>query len=98
MNLCVQRKRRGYVSGVGFVRYLYKVAQPKKIKAAARLVYNVACLPITLYSKGIGSAFDLLQLSKLETAWFGQPIYIFDDNRIWVEKNFTLDNNRFLET
>ena len=22
--------------------------------------------------------------------WFGQPVYIFDDNRIWIEANFTL--------
>ena len=44
----------GYISGIGFVRYLYKVVQPTKLKATARLAYNIACLPITLYSKGIG--------------------------------------------
>ena len=82
----------GYVSGIGFVRYLYKVAQPAKLKATARLIYNVGCLPITLYSKGIGGAFDLLQLSKLEKLWFGEPVYIFDDNRLWIEKNFTLND------
>ncbi len=82
----------GYVSGIGFVRYLYKVVQPAKLKATARLVYNVACLPVTLYSKGIGGAFDLLQLSKLEKLWFGEPVYIFDDNRLWIEKNFTLND------
>lgn len=81
----------GYLSGIGFVRYLYKVIQPVKLKATARLAYNAACLPITLYSKGIGGAFDLLQLSKLEKLWFGEPVYIFDDNRLWVEKNFTLN-------
>nr|YP_010516870.1 hypothetical protein ON958_pgp048 [Haslea pseudostrearia]UXN44652.1 hypothetical protein [Haslea pseudostrearia] len=80
----------GYISGIGFVRYLYKVSQPEKLKATARLMYNVGCLPITLYSKGIGGAFDLLQLSKLEKMWFGEPIYIFDDNRLWVETNFTI--------
>ena len=80
----------GYVSGVGFVRYIYKIAQPEKLKATARLLYNVGCLPMTLYSKGIGSAFDILQISKLEELWFGEPVYIFDDNRLWVEKNFTL--------
>lgn len=79
----------GYISGIGFVRYLYKVAQPEKFKASARLIYNVACLPMTLYSKGIGGAFDLLGISKLEELWFGEPVYIFDDNRLWVEKNFT---------
>ena len=82
----------GYISGIGFVRYLYKVVQPAKLKATARLIYNVACLPVTLYSKGIGGAFDLLQISKLEKLWFGEPIYIFDDNRLWVEKNFTLND------
>jgi hypothetical protein len=80
----------GYVSGIGFVRYLYKISQPEKLKASARLLYNVACLPMTLYSKGIGGAFDLIGISKLEELWFGQPIYIFDDNRLWIEKNFTL--------
>ena len=80
----------GYVSGIGFVRYLYKVVQPAKLKATARLVYNIAGLPLTLYSKGIGGTFDLLKLSKLEEMWFGQPVYIFDDNRLWIERNFTL--------
>ena len=79
----------GYISGIGLVRYLYKIAQPTKLKATARLTYNVACLPITLYLKGIGNAFDVLKISKLEEMWFGQPVYIFDDNRLWIEKNFT---------
>lgn len=47
---------------------------------------------MTLYSKGIGRAFDLLRMSKLEKLWFGEPVYIFADNRLWVEKNFTLTN------
>ena len=80
----------GYVSGIGFVRYIYKIAQPKKLKASARLAYNVACLPMTLYSKGIGGAFDIFGVSQLEEQWFGTPVYIFDDNRLWIEKNFTL--------
>jgi len=80
----------GYISGVGFVRYLYKVVHPTKLKASARLAYNVAFLPVTLYSKGIGRAFDLLRVSKLEEMWFGEPVYIFDDNRLWIEKNFTI--------
>ena len=80
----------GYISGIGFVRYLYKVVQPTKLKASARLASNVACLPVTLYSKGIGGAFDLLRLSKLEEMWFGEPVYIFDDNRLWIEKNFPI--------
>jgi hypothetical protein len=82
----------GYRSGIGFVRYLYKILQPAKLKATARLFDNVGCLPMTLYSKGIGGAFDLLQISKLEQIWFGEPVYIFDDNRLWIEKNFTLSD------
>ena len=80
----------GYVSGVGWVRYIYKVAQPSKLKATARLVYNVACLPMTIYSKGWGAACDYIGLSKLEEMWFGSPVYLFDDNRIWAEKNFRM--------
>jgi len=80
-----------YLSGIGVVRYIYKVAEPGKLKASLRLVYNLVCLPITLYSKGIGGTFDLLRLSKLEEMWFGQPVYIFDDNRFWIEKNFTIN-------
>ena len=86
----------GYISGVGFVRFIYKIAKPEKLKASARVVYNVACLPMTVYSKGIGGAFDLMGISKLEKLWFGEPVYIFDDNRLWVEKNFTLTD--LLET
>lgn len=80
----------GYISGIGFVRYLYRVAHPGKFKATARLIYNIGCLPITLYSKAIGAAFDLFHLSKLEKIWFGEPVYIFNDNRIWIETNFTV--------
>ena len=24
--------------------------------------------------------------------WFGKPVYIFNDNLLWVESNFTMDN------
>ena len=82
----------GYISGIGFVRYIYKVAKPEKIKVTARVIYNVACLPITLYSKGISATFDILRLSKLEEMWFGEPVYIFNDNRLWIESNFTMDD------
>jgi hypothetical protein len=80
----------GYISGVGFVRYLYKVVEPEKFKATCRLAYNIGCLPLTLYSKGVGSTFDFLRISELEKMWFGEPVYIFDDNRLWIETNFTL--------
>jgi len=80
----------GYISGVEFVRYLYKVVHPAKFKASARLAYNVACLPITQYTKGVGGTWDLLRLSKLEEMWFGKPVYLFNDYRFWIEKNFTM--------
>lgn len=82
----------GYMSGIGFARYVYKVVQLPKLKATVRLLYNIGCLPITLYSKGIGATFDLVQVSNLEKLWFGTPVYIFDDNRLWIEKNFTLSD------
>ena len=82
----------GYISGIGLTRYFYKVLPPAKLKGYARLIYNIGCLPITLYSKGIGGTFDLLGVSKLEEYWFGSPVYIFDDNRLWAEKNFSLSN------
>ena len=82
----------GYLSGVGLLRFLYKVAQPEKLKATARVLYNVGSLPITIYYKGVGTVFDYFQLSKLEKLWFGEPVYIFDDNRLWVEQNFTLND------
>lgn len=77
------------MSGVGFLRYLYKILKPEKIKATARLSYNIACLPMIIYSMRISKSFDVLQLSKLEKLWFDAPVYIFDDNRSWIEKNFT---------
>ena len=80
----------GYVSTIGVVRFLYKVVHPAKLKTTARLAYNVACLPMTIYSMGVSRAFDILKLSKLEEMWFGHPVYIFDDNRLWIEKNFTI--------
>lgn len=82
----------GYISGIGFIRYIYKVAKPEKIKVTARVLYNVACLPLTVYSKGVTATFDVLRISKLEEIWFGEPIYIFNDNRLWIEGNFTIDN------
>lgn len=83
----------GYLGGVGFIRFLYKVMEPSQLKSTARLIYNLSALPMTLYSKGIGATFDIFQLSELEKMWFGTPVYIFDDNRLWIEKNFTLSDN-----
>ena len=30
--------------------------------------------------------------NRMEEMWFGEPIYIFDDNWFWIEKNFTIGN------
>jgi len=81
----------GYISGVGAVRYVYKIAQPGKLKSVARLCYNCLCLPMTIYSKGVGEALNLVGISKLEECWFGSPVYIFDDNRLWMERNYTME-------
>jgi hypothetical protein len=56
----------GYISGVGFVKYLYKVAQPWKFKATCRLAYNIDCLPLRLYSKGISSVVRLIYYNFLD--------------------------------
>ena len=80
----------GYLSGVGFVRYVYRISKPEKLKAVTRLIYNLASLPMTIYSKGATGVFDLIGVSKLEELWFGQPVYIFDDNCLWMEKNYTV--------
>jgi len=80
----------GYVSSIGMLRFFYKVAHPAKLKVTARLAYNVVCLSMTIYAMGVDGVFDVFQLSKLEKMWFGQPVYIFDDNRLWIEKNFTV--------
>lgn len=80
----------GYILAIGFVKYLSKVANQFKLNATARLVYTDAYLLITLYFKGIDNIFDLLKISKLEEIWFGQPIYTFDYNRLWIETNFIL--------
>jgi hypothetical protein len=39
---------------------------------------------------GFGKAFDVLQVSKLESLWFGSPVYIFNDNRLFIEGNCTV--------
>lgn len=80
----------GYVSGVGFVRWIYKAATIGKAKVYARVGYNIVSLPITIYYRGANVALDLLQIGYIEEKWFGEKVYIFDDNRLWIEKNFTL--------
>lgn len=82
----------GYTSFIGISRWAYKATNVTFIKNSARLIYNFACLPLTIYSKGIAGFSDLIYLSKLEEYWFGGPVYIFDDNRLWIETNFTIDD------
>jgi hypothetical protein len=88
---CISETFIGYISGVGFIRFIYKATDVIFVKNTARVLYNFACLPVTCYCKGVSSVFDLLQLSKIEEAWFGSPVYIFNDNRLWIESNFTLE-------
>lgn len=80
----------GYISGIGLIRYLYRATQPKKLKATTRVIYNINSLPLTIYSKGISGIFNFFQFSKLEKIWFGEPVSIFNDNRLWIEINFTI--------
>ena len=83
----------GYLSGVGFIKYLYIVIErPINLKAAFRVTYNIICLPVTVYSKGITAAFDLLGISQIEKFWFGESVDIFDGNRLWIERNFTMSD------
>ena len=83
----------GYLSGVSFIKYLYiSVERPINLKATFRVTYNIICLPVTVYSKGISAAFYLLQISQLEKFWFGEPVHIFDGNRLWIESNFTMSD------
>lgn len=81
-----------YIFGIGFISYICKVAKLEKIKVMARLVYNLACLPFTLYSKEVTATADVLHIYTLKEIWFGAAVHIFNDNRLWIESNFTMDN------
>ena len=72
----------GYVTGIGFFRFLYKTTKPTKLKPTIRVVSNIASVTITVYSKKIGSVLDFLQIYRLEEIWFGTPVYIFYYNRL----------------
>jgi hypothetical protein len=81
----------GYACGIGFVRWIYKATAVTYVKGIARTIYNIGSLPVTLYCRGIDEAFDFVRIGKVEKWWFGEPVYIFNDKRIWIEANFTLD-------
>lgn len=81
----------GYISGIGTVRFMYKLTKSEKLRATFRLVYNVVGLPLTIYLKGIGEAFNVIGISKSGEILFGEPVYIFDTNRLWIEQNFTFE-------
>ncbi len=82
----------GYTFGVGFLRSCYKLIGNTRIKGLFRIGYNIAGLPVTCAAWGMSGPLELLQIHKLEEAWFGCPVYIFNDNRFWIESNFTLDD------
>lgn len=79
----------GYICGVGFIRSIYVCSHAGKVKNATRLVYNIACLPVTIYTKGANAVFDGIGIGYLEEKWFGERVYIFNDDRVWIERNFT---------
>jgi hypothetical protein len=79
----------GYIGGMAFVRYIYKATDVAYVKEVFRMAYNVGGLFMTLPSKGWDLAFDSIGLSRLERYWFGEPVYIFNDSRIWLEGNFS---------
>ena len=80
----------GYVSSIGFLRFVYKVSYPSKLKSIFRVMYNIICLPLTSVSFGMNHVFDALHASSIKTLVFGEPIYVFNDKRLWIERNFTL--------
>jgi hypothetical protein len=47
---------------------------------------------MTLQTYGLGIAFDRLWLSKLEEIWFGNPVYVIDNNNIWLKNDSTIIN------
>ena len=80
----------GYVSTIGFIRFVYRVTYPSKLKSIFRVMYNMVCLPFTSVSFGMNHVFDAFRVSDFEALIFGEPIYIFNDKRLWIERNFTL--------
>jgi hypothetical protein len=48
-------------------------------------------LPAYGFTMGLRMPFSTVSISALEKYWFGEEVYIFDDNRIWLEKNFTME-------
>jgi hypothetical protein len=85
-----------YVSGMSLAGTLYQLVNNGLIKTTARLIYNYGGLFMTLpaygFTVGMRFPFSVLSLSALEKYWFGEEVYIFDDNRIWLEKNFTIED------
>ena len=58
----------------GTLGYIFDVGFVRWVyKAATRLTYNVLGLP---------GRVDLCQIGALEECWFGERVYIFNDNRL----------------
>lgn len=84
----------GYCTGLTSLTCFYKLLSDSKVKTVARGMLNTYGLVATLPAWGVGKTCDVIALSKLEKIWFGTPIYLFDDNRIWLEQNCTLGEFR----
>jgi len=63
------------------------VLKLRKIKTLAQLIYNVVVLLGILSSKTISEIFDGLGSFKLEIFWFSDPVYLFDDFHLRLEKS-----------
>lgn len=89
----------GYFSGLGFLIWVYKVIDIDSIKTFGRIDYNILGLPLTIYCKGVGNITDFCQIGKIEEMWFRKKVYIFDDNHLWIEKNFSISKGfNFIKT
>nr|QUS63959.1 hypothetical protein [Haslea silbo] len=78
-----------YLFGIGWLKGSYELVTNNSLKNGFRIVLNLASLPMTGSAFIIGHVYDSFGISALEEAWFGSPVYLFNDNRIWLESNFT---------
>ena len=78
-----------YLCGIGWLKGSYELVTNEALKSGVRVVLNLASLPMTGSACVVGHVYDSFGISDLEKAWFGSPVYLFNDNRIWLETNFT---------
>jgi hypothetical protein len=78
-----------YFSGFTLIRQVYYFTRNDRIRGIARTTLNCYSVFMTLPAWGFESAMDFLQVGRLEELVFGERVYIFNDNRILIESNFT---------